>query len=107
MTLSILCSLVILGIQQNDTDQTSIKRRYSECRDYVNVMLSVVMLSVIILSVFVLSVIMPSVILLCVIMLSVIMLNVIILSVVAPDKDKEKSFTTLSPGSGISGKRIF
>ncbi len=39
---------------------------YAECRDYLNVMLSVVMLNVI--------------------MLSVIMLNVVLLSVVAPNQ---------------------
>jgi hypothetical protein len=70
------------------------------------VMLSVVMLSVIMLSVFVQSV-MLSVSMMNIILLSVIMLNAIMLSVVAPDKDKEKSFTTLLSGSAISGERIF
>jgi hypothetical protein len=35
------------------------------------------------------------------------MLSVIMLSVVEPDKDKEKSFTSLSPGSGICREGIF
>ncbi len=55
MTLSILCY-------------------YVECRDYLNVMQSVVMLSVIMLSVVMLSVV----------MLSVVILSVVMLSVVAP-----------------------
>ncbi len=53
----------------NTLAYNSIECRFAECRDYLNVMLSVVMLNVIILSV---------------ITLNVIMLNVVVLSVVAP-----------------------
>ncbi len=47
-------------------------RRYAECRDYLNDMLSVVMLSVVMLSVVVLSVIVLSVVVLSVVVLSVV-----------------------------------
>ncbi len=49
-----------------DIQHNSIEYHYAECRDYLNVMLSVVMLNVI--------------------MLSVVMLNVIMLNVVEPLK---------------------
>ncbi len=66
-TLSIMGLVTTLSI--SDTQHNSIECHYAECRDYLNVMLSVVMLSVIMLNV---------------IMLNVIMLSVIMLSVVAP-----------------------
>jgi len=58
-----------IAIQHN-----SIECHYAECRDYLNVMLSVIMLNVVVLSVIRLNVV----------MLSVIRLNVVMLSVVAP-----------------------
>ncbi len=50
-----------------DIQHNSIECHYAECRDYLNVTLSVVMLNVVMLSV---------------VMLSVVMLNVVMLSVV-------------------------
>ncbi len=67
-----------------DIQHNSIECHYAECRDYLNVMLSVIMLSVVMLSVVMLSVVMLSVIMLSVIMLSVVILNAVRLSVVAP-----------------------
>ena len=61
-----------------------IERHFAECRDNLNVMLSVVMLNVVMLSVIMLSVVMLSVIMLSVILLSVFMLSVIMLCVAAP-----------------------
>ncbi len=69
----------INGIQLNETRHTSIECGYTECSDYLSIMLSVIMLNVIMLNVIMLNVIMLNV-----IMLNVIMLNVVRLSVVAP-----------------------
>jgi len=57
-----------------DIQHNSIECHYAECRDYLNVMLSVVMLSVDRLNVIMLNVARP---------------NVVILSVVAPPKGRE------------------
>jgi hypothetical protein len=52
-------TLGLNDIQYNDTQQTSIEFYYTECRDYLNVMLCVVMLSVVMLNVVMLSVVAP------------------------------------------------
>jgi hypothetical protein len=57
-----------------DFQHNSIECHYSECRDYINVITSVVWLNVVMLNVVMLNVI----------MLNVVMLNVVMLSVVAP-----------------------
>jgi hypothetical protein len=57
-----------------DIQHNSKQCHYAECRDYLNVMLSVVMMNVVMLSVVMMNVV----------MLSVVRLNVIVLSVVVP-----------------------
>ena len=55
-----------------DIQHNSIECHYAECRDYLNVIQSVIMLNVVMLSVVMLTVVMLSVVMLSVIMLSVV-----------------------------------
>ncbi len=64
-----------------DIQHYSMECHYAECRDYLNVMLSVVMLNVILLNVIMLNDVMLNV-----VNLSVVWLNVVMLSVVAPSQ---------------------
>jgi hypothetical protein len=62
--MDLFATLSLYDIQHNDTRHTSIKYRYgechyAECRDYLNVMLSVVRPNVVMLSVVTLSVLAP------------------------------------------------
>jgi hypothetical protein len=68
MTLSIMGLVKILSIY---IQHNSIECHYAECRNYLNVILSVVMLSVVMLSV---------------VMLNVVMLSVVMLSVVSAER---------------------
>ncbi len=61
-----------------DFQHNSIECLYAECRDYVNVIMSVVWLNAVMLNVVMLNVIMLNV-----FMMSVVMMNVVMLSVVA------------------------
>ncbi len=81
MTLSIMGQVTTLSTNgtQHRHSAEQFECHYSECCDYLNVMLSVVMLNVVMLSVVMLSVVM-----LKVITLSVVRLNVFMLSVLAP-----------------------
>ncbi len=67
-----------------DIQHNSIECHYAECRDYLNVMLSVIRLKVVMLSVIRLKVVMLNVVMLSVVMLSIVRLNVVMLSDVAP-----------------------
>ncbi len=64
-----------------DIQHYSMECHYAECRDYLNVKLSIVMLNVIMLNVVMLNDVMLNV-----VMLSVVWLNVVMLSVVAPSQ---------------------
>jgi hypothetical protein len=50
---------LVTTLSINDTQYNSIECHYAECRDYLNVMLSVVMLNVFMLSVVMLSIVTP------------------------------------------------
>ena len=77
MTLSI-------DIQHNSIECHYAECLYADCRDYLNVMLSVVRLNVVMMSVVMLSVVRLNVVMLSSVMLIVVRLNVVMLSVVAP-----------------------
>jgi hypothetical protein len=88
MTLSIMGLVTTLSIDiQHNTIECHYAKccRYAECRDYLNVMLSVVMLIVVMLNIVMLNVI----------MLSVDGLNAIFLSVVVPNQLTQKTKITL------------
>ncbi len=67
-----------------DDIQLNITQGYADCKDYVNVMLSVVMLNVVMLNIIMLNFVMLNVIMLNFLMLRDVMLIVVMLSVVAP-----------------------
>jgi hypothetical protein len=74
-------TLATNGSQQNDIEHTSVVCHYAVCRDYLNVMLSVVLLNFVTLSAVMLNVVMLSAVMLNVFMLSAVMLSVIMLIV--------------------------
>ncbi len=75
-------SLSINFIQRYSKHTTLCWVSFPECRDYLNIMLSVVMLNVVMLSFLMLNVVMLIFLMLNVVMLNVVMLNVVMLSAV-------------------------